>query len=65
MMESFLSQDVNGNRIGQWLNQTAKSKILQLSHALNSEAAEGTYRIHVDMNDDRTTHLFKVEKYGE
>ncbi|XP_053728850.1 alpha-2-macroglobulin-like [Synchiropus splendidus] len=57
-------QDSNRNRIGQWLNQTASGTILQLSHALNSEAREGFYRLVVSTADgQRTEHSFKVEKY--
>ncbi|KAK2912862.1 alpha-2-macroglobulin-like [Channa argus] len=55
--------DVNRNRIGQWLNETSNSKILQLSYSLNSDAREGTYRIHVSAGEDKVYHNFKVEKY--
>ncbi|XP_075892095.1 alpha-2-macroglobulin-like [Nelusetta ayraudi] len=54
--------DANGNRVGQWLNQTS-GKILQLLYALNSECAEGTYKINVVVDGDTITHTFKVEKY--
>uniref|UniRef100_A0A8C6T1T9 Alpha-2-macroglobulin n=1 Tax=Neogobius melanostomus TaxID=47308 RepID=A0A8C6T1T9_9GOBI len=59
----FVSQDANGNRIGQWLKQTSAGKILQLSHPLNTEAKEGTYQISVSFEEDRIFHNFKVEKY--
>uniref|UniRef100_A0A3Q0RXQ3 Alpha-2-macroglobulin domain-containing protein n=1 Tax=Amphilophus citrinellus TaxID=61819 RepID=A0A3Q0RXQ3_AMPCI len=51
------------NRIGQWLNETSNSKILQLSYSLNSEAREGTYNIIVSVGENQLYHSFKVEKY--
>ncbi|XP_011607095.2 alpha-2-macroglobulin-like [Takifugu rubripes] len=56
-------EDPNGVRIAQWLNQTAEGKILQLSHKLNSEAAEGSYQIRVEADGEQTRRWFKVEKY--
>uniref|UniRef100_UPI0037E830FF alpha-2-macroglobulin-like n=1 Tax=Semicossyphus pulcher TaxID=241346 RepID=UPI0037E830FF len=56
-------QDSNYNRIGQWLNTTSNGKILQLSYSLNSEAREGTYRVHVWINGRKISHSFRVEKY--
>uniref|UniRef100_A0AAY5K1T7 Uncharacterized protein n=1 Tax=Esox lucius TaxID=8010 RepID=A0AAY5K1T7_ESOLU len=56
-------QDVNENRIGQWLNTTSSSKILQLSHPLNSEAPEGTYKVVVWIYGKSIYHRFKVEQY--
>ncbi|KAG7235002.1 hypothetical protein INR49_003201, partial [Caranx melampygus] len=56
-------QDVNLNLIGQWQNKTSKSKILQLSYSLNSEAREGLYQIIVSFGKDKVYHSFKVEKY--
>uniref|UniRef100_A0A7N8XEA9 Alpha-2-macroglobulin-like n=1 Tax=Mastacembelus armatus TaxID=205130 RepID=A0A7N8XEA9_9TELE len=58
-----LVSDANNNRIGQWLNETSNSKILQLSYDLNSEAHEGTYKISVSIGEDKLHHSFKVEKY--
>uniref|UniRef100_A0A7N8XM52 Alpha-2-macroglobulin-P-like n=1 Tax=Mastacembelus armatus TaxID=205130 RepID=A0A7N8XM52_9TELE len=55
--------DANYNRIGQWLNETSNSKILQLSYTLSSEAREGTYQITVTIGEDKVYHSFKVEKY--
>uniref|UniRef100_A0A3B5LAV3 Alpha-2-macroglobulin bait region domain-containing protein n=1 Tax=Xiphophorus couchianus TaxID=32473 RepID=A0A3B5LAV3_9TELE len=49
--------------IGQWLNETSSSKILQLSYNLNSEAREGTYRLSVTVERNKIHHYFKVEKY--
>uniref|UniRef100_A0A3Q1K3Z3 Alpha-2-macroglobulin-like n=1 Tax=Anabas testudineus TaxID=64144 RepID=A0A3Q1K3Z3_ANATE len=56
-------KDVDGNRIGQWLNEMSNSKILQLSHTLNSEAREGNYEIIVSFGDKKVYQNFKVEKY--
>ncbi|XP_067363561.1 alpha-2-macroglobulin-like isoform X1 [Channa argus] len=56
-------EDPNNNRIGQWLNKTSNSKILQLSYSLNSEAREGMYGIIVSVGEDKVSHNFKVEKY--
>uniref|UniRef100_A0A8D0CSI2 Alpha-2-macroglobulin-like n=1 Tax=Sander lucioperca TaxID=283035 RepID=A0A8D0CSI2_SANLU len=53
------------NRIGQWLNETSNSKILQLSYALNSEARQGAYQVTVSIGLDQIQHSFKVEKYGK
>uniref|UniRef100_A0A8D0CPX6 Alpha-2-macroglobulin n=1 Tax=Sander lucioperca TaxID=283035 RepID=A0A8D0CPX6_SANLU len=60
---SQLVSDSNSNRIGQWLNETSNSKILQLSYALNSEAREGAYQVTVSIGLDKIQHSFKVEKY--
>ncbi|XP_030260679.1 alpha-2-macroglobulin-P-like [Sparus aurata] len=56
-------QDADRNRIGQWLNITSNGKILQLSHSLNSEAREGTYRVTLWINRHIIEQNFKVEKY--
>uniref|UniRef100_A0A3Q1JBD5 Alpha-2-macroglobulin-like n=1 Tax=Anabas testudineus TaxID=64144 RepID=A0A3Q1JBD5_ANATE len=56
-------EDANGNRIGQWLNVTSNSKILQLSYSLNSEAREGPYKIIVSVAEKKVYDFFKVEKY--
>uniref|UniRef100_A0A6Q2X6G0 Alpha-2-macroglobulin bait region domain-containing protein n=1 Tax=Esox lucius TaxID=8010 RepID=A0A6Q2X6G0_ESOLU len=58
-----LVSDVNENRIGQWLNTTSSSKILQLSHPLNSEAPKGTYKVVVWIDGKSIYHRFKVEQY--
>ncbi|KAK2846831.1 hypothetical protein Q5P01_009830 [Channa striata] len=63
LYDTITIEDVNKNRIVQWLNQTSNSKILQLSYSLNSEAREGTYRIIVLTGQDKVYHNFKVEKY--
>uniref|UniRef100_A0AAZ1XX29 Alpha-2-macroglobulin-like n=1 Tax=Oreochromis aureus TaxID=47969 RepID=A0AAZ1XX29_OREAU len=55
--------DPNSNRIGQWLNETSNSRILQLSYSLDTEAREGPYQIIVSMGERNISHNFKVEKY--
>ncbi|KAM9318615.1 alpha-2-macroglobulin-like [Pholidichthys leucotaenia] len=55
--------DSYSNRIGQWLNETSNSKILQLSYPLNSEARQGLYQIVVSVGEGRVRHHFKVDKY--
>lgn len=60
----LLQQDTNDIRIAQWLNQTTENKILQLSHKLNSEAAEGSYQIRAEVDGNQVQQWFKVEKYG-
>ncbi|XP_065326171.1 murinoglobulin-1-like [Pelmatolapia mariae] len=56
-------QDPNRNRIGQWLNETSNSRILQLSYSLDTEAREGPYQIIVSVGERNISHNFKVEKY--
>ncbi|XP_046891858.1 pregnancy zone protein-like [Hypomesus transpacificus] len=56
-------QDVNSNRIGQWVNTTSNGKILQLSHPLSSEAPKGSYSIVVSTGGNKVYHSFKVEHY--
>lgn len=60
----ILQQDPNGIRIAQWLQRTTENKILQLSHKLTSEAAEGSYQIMVEADGEQARRWFKVEKYG-
>ncbi|XP_019212767.1 alpha-2-macroglobulin [Oreochromis niloticus] len=56
-------QDPHSNRIGQWLNETSNSRILQLSYSLDTEAREGPYQIIVSVGERKISHNFKVEKY--
>ncbi|XP_041850408.1 alpha-2-macroglobulin-like protein 1 [Melanotaenia boesemani] len=60
---SIIELEDHQNKIGQWLNKTSSSKVLQLSYSLNSEAREGLYKITVKMGTDEVYHNFKVEKY--
>uniref|UniRef100_A0A671UYU7 Alpha-2-macroglobulin domain-containing protein n=1 Tax=Sparus aurata TaxID=8175 RepID=A0A671UYU7_SPAAU len=63
VMIKIYQPDADRNRIGQWLNITSNGKILQLSHSLNSEAREGTYRVTLWINRHIIEQNFKVEKY--
>uniref|UniRef100_A0AAZ3S9J4 Alpha-2-macroglobulin-like n=1 Tax=Oncorhynchus tshawytscha TaxID=74940 RepID=A0AAZ3S9J4_ONCTS len=56
-------EDVNHNRIGQWVNTTSSGNILQLSHPLNSEAPVGSFTIVVWIGEEKIYHNFKVEQY--
>uniref|UniRef100_A0A3P9BVW5 Alpha-2-macroglobulin-like n=1 Tax=Maylandia zebra TaxID=106582 RepID=A0A3P9BVW5_9CICH len=58
-----LQFDPHSNRIGQWLNETSNSRILQLSYSLDAEAREGPYQIIVSVGERKISHNFKVEKY--
>uniref|UniRef100_A0A4W5QFR3 Alpha-2-macroglobulin-like n=1 Tax=Hucho hucho TaxID=62062 RepID=A0A4W5QFR3_9TELE len=50
-------------QIGQWVNTTSSSHILQLSYPLNSEAPVGSYAIVVWIGENKIYHHFKVKKY--
>ncbi|KAK5869016.1 hypothetical protein PBY51_009980 [Eleginops maclovinus] len=63
MYNTIEIEDANRNKIGQWLNETSDSKILQLSYDLNSEAREGSYQVTVSTGSNKIHHSFKVEKY--
>nr|XP_023686044.1 alpha-2-macroglobulin-like protein 1 isoform X1 [Paramormyrops kingsleyae] len=56
-------QDVNSNRIGQWLNVSSNDKIVQLSFPLSSEAPVGTYSLIVSIGEQRTVQSFVVMEY--
>uniref|UniRef100_A0AAZ1XW31 Alpha-2-macroglobulin bait region domain-containing protein n=1 Tax=Oreochromis aureus TaxID=47969 RepID=A0AAZ1XW31_OREAU len=59
----YIKHDPHSNRIGQWLNETSNSRILQLSYSLDTEAREGPYQIIVSVGERKISHNFKVEKY--
>ncbi|XP_048865436.1 alpha-2-macroglobulin-like protein 1 [Brienomyrus brachyistius] len=56
-------QDVNSNRIDQWLNVSSYDKIVQLSFPLSSEAPVGTYSLIVSVGEQRTVQSFTVMEY--
>ncbi|KAL7884006.1 hypothetical protein AOLI_G00067760 [Acnodon oligacanthus] len=57
-------KDPNSNRIGQWLNQTTASGILDLSYPVNTEAQPGSYFITVWNNkDEETSQDFEIKEY--
>ncbi|XP_073673455.1 alpha-2-macroglobulin-like protein 1 [Garra rufa] len=57
-------QDPNFNRIGQWLNQTIRIGILDLSHSMSPEAAQGYYTINAwDDKNQQISHVFEIQEY--
>ncbi|XP_052418460.1 alpha-2-macroglobulin-like protein 1 [Carassius gibelio] len=57
-------QDPNSNRIGQWLNQTTRTGILDLSHSMSPEAAQGFYTIAAwDDRNQQISHTFEIKEY--
>uniref|UniRef100_A0A8C1N0M0 Uncharacterized protein n=1 Tax=Cyprinus carpio TaxID=7962 RepID=A0A8C1N0M0_CYPCA len=59
-------QDPNSNRIGQWLNQTTRIGILDLSHSMSPEAAQGFYMITAwDDKNQKISHTFEIKEYGQ
>ncbi|KAF5891088.1 alpha-2-macroglobulin-like protein 1, partial [Clarias magur] len=56
--------DPNSNRIGQWLNVTTNSGLVDLSYPVNSEAMEGFYLITArDEKNNPVTQTFEVKDY--
>ncbi|KAF4070385.1 hypothetical protein AMELA_G00284900 [Ameiurus melas] len=57
-------QDPNSNRIGQWLNVSTQSGLVDLSYPLNSEATQGIYIITVqNQKNEAITQSFEVRDY--
>ncbi|XP_053480026.1 alpha-2-macroglobulin-like protein 1 [Ictalurus furcatus] len=57
-------QDPNSNRIGQWLNVSTNSGLVDLSYPLNSEATNGYYVITVwNKNLEQISETFQVKDY--
>ncbi|KAL1260636.1 hypothetical protein QQF64_008463 [Cirrhinus molitorella] len=57
-------QDPYSNRIGQWLNQSTRIGILDLSHAMSPEAAQGYYTITAwDDKNQPISHSFEIQEY--
>ncbi|XP_053360074.1 alpha-2-macroglobulin-like protein 1 [Clarias gariepinus] len=57
-------QDPNSNRIGQWLNVSMWSGLVDLSYPINSEATKGFYTITVwDSENKAITQSFQVKDY--
>uniref|UniRef100_A0A673MPX5 Macroglobulin domain-containing protein n=1 Tax=Sinocyclocheilus rhinocerous TaxID=307959 RepID=A0A673MPX5_9TELE len=57
--------DPYSNRIGQWLNQATRIGILDLSHSMSPEAAQGFYTITAwdDKNQQISKHSFEIKEY--
>ncbi|KAK2881193.1 hypothetical protein Q8A67_018461 [Cirrhinus molitorella] len=57
-------KDPNSNRIGQWLNQSTRIGILDLSHSMSPEAAQGYYTITAfDDKNQPISHSFEIQEY--
>ncbi|XP_016326682.1 alpha-2-macroglobulin-like protein 1 [Sinocyclocheilus anshuiensis] len=57
-------QDPYSNRIGQWLNQATRIGILDLSHSMSPEAAQGFYTITAwDDKNQQISHTFEIKEY--
>ncbi|XP_056139910.1 alpha-2-macroglobulin-P isoform X2 [Lampris incognitus] len=57
-------QDPNTNRIAQWLDQSVVSGILDLSHPMNPEAAQGSYMITAwTEKGQQISHSFDIKEY--
>ncbi|XP_053536527.1 alpha-2-macroglobulin-like protein 1 [Ictalurus punctatus] len=65
--QTFLTievQDPNSNRIGQWLNVSTNSGLVDLSYPINSEATKGFYIITVwKQKNEAITQYFEVKDY--
>ncbi|XP_073673452.1 alpha-2-macroglobulin-like protein 1 [Garra rufa] len=57
-------QDPYSNRIGQWLNQTTRIGILDLSHSMSPEATQGYYTITAkDEKNQQISQRFEIKEY--
>ncbi|XP_051255182.1 alpha-2-macroglobulin [Dicentrarchus labrax] len=57
-------QDPNSNRIAQWLDKSIVSGILDLSHPMIPEAAQGSYTITAFTNKgEKVSHSFDIKEY--
>ncbi|XP_077396695.1 alpha-2-macroglobulin-like protein 1 isoform X2 [Festucalex cinctus] len=57
-------QDPNSNRIAQWLDKYVAAGILDLSHPMIPEAAQGTYVITATTDKgEKITHSFEIKEY--
>ncbi|XP_021322030.2 alpha-2-macroglobulin-like protein 1 isoform X1 [Danio rerio] len=57
-------QDPSSNRIGQWLNQSTRSGILDLFHSISPEATQGYYMVTAwDEKNQQISHQFEIKEY--
>ncbi|XP_023284214.1 alpha-2-macroglobulin-like isoform X1 [Seriola lalandi dorsalis] len=57
-------QDPNSNRIAQWLEKSIDGGILDLSHPMIPEAAQGTYIISASTDKgEQISHSFDIKEY--
>uniref|UniRef100_A0A665VQL3 Alpha-2-macroglobulin bait region domain-containing protein n=1 Tax=Echeneis naucrates TaxID=173247 RepID=A0A665VQL3_ECHNA len=56
--------DPSSNRIAQWLDKSIDGGILDLSHPMIPEAAQGTYKISASTNKgEQISHAFEIKEY--
>uniref|UniRef100_A0A8C4H941 Alpha-2-macroglobulin n=1 Tax=Dicentrarchus labrax TaxID=13489 RepID=A0A8C4H941_DICLA len=59
-----VARDPNSNRIAQWLDKSIVSGILDLSHPMIPEAAQGSYTITAFTNKgEKVSHSFDIKEY--
>uniref|UniRef100_A0A667YGG1 Alpha-2-macroglobulin-like protein 1 n=1 Tax=Myripristis murdjan TaxID=586833 RepID=A0A667YGG1_9TELE len=59
-----VDRDPNTNRIAQWLDQPVVSGILDLSHPMSPEAAQGSYMITAWLQSgEQISHSFDIKEY--
>lgn len=57
-------EDPNSNRIAQWLDKTVDGDIIDLSHPIIPEAAQGTYTITATTEEgEQVNHNFDIKEY--
>ena len=62
---SLDAKDPNRNRIAQWLDRAAVSGILDISHPMSPEAAQGPYTITAwTEKGESTSRSFDIKEYG-
>uniref|UniRef100_A0AAY5EPR3 Alpha-2-macroglobulin-like protein 1 n=1 Tax=Electrophorus electricus TaxID=8005 RepID=A0AAY5EPR3_ELEEL len=64
MFPTIEVQDLNSNRIGQWLNVSTFSGFLDMSYPINPEAAEGFYTITAwNERNEPIIQQFEIKEY--
>lgn len=54
------------NRIAQWLDKSTGGGILDLSHHIIPEAAQGNYMISATTDkEEQIFHSFEIKEYGQ
>ena len=62
---SLDAKDPNGNRIVQWLNRRVIRGLLDLSHPMSAEAAQGRYTITAWTDKGESiSRSFDIKEYG-
>lgn len=61
----LIMQDPDSNRIAQWLDKGIDGGILDLSHPMIPEAAQGSYTIIATTDKgEQISHSFEIKEYG-